>query len=253
MSAAATRHCHLDWGLTGAIAAARRGDRIVIVDTLSFSTTVATALSRGMTIVPCASRDDLEAARTSWPDGELAVRREDVPARGRVSLSPVSFLADDLDPVPTTVIVWSPNGATCCRHARDEGAAEVLVGAIVNASAVGRHVSAGSGNVTVIACGERRHGMMDEPHGFRVALEDELGAGAIIASLDDSIDLSTEADMALERFVERRSELDHLLQQCESGRELLDRAYESDVFHAGRHNAYDVVPRLGPDGRLGPA
>lgn len=36
-------HCKLDWGQRGALRAAQRGDVLVIVDTLSFSTAVATA------------------------------------------------------------------------------------------------------------------------------------------------------------------------------------------------------------------
>lgn len=247
----ASRRCHLDWGLAGVTTAAKRGDGVVIVDTLSFSTTVATALSRGMRILPCSSPAEIEAAQALFPEAEVAVPRNDVPARGRLSLSPVSFLADDLDPVPSTVIVWSPNGATCCRAAREHGATEVLIGTIINAAAIGRALSAGTdSDITVVACGERRHHAFEDPHGFRVALEDELGAGAVIASLDESFVLSVEAHVALDRFVDSRSELDHLLQECESGRELLDRRFESDVFHAGRHNTYDVVPRLASDGRI---
>src|SRR5689334_9619168 len=45
--------CRLDWGRHGARAAAERQDILVIVDTLSFSTAVVTAVQRGGLVYPC--------------------------------------------------------------------------------------------------------------------------------------------------------------------------------------------------------
>ncbi len=44
--------CRLDWGRRGTHQAAERGDILVIVDTLSFSTDVVTAVHRGGIIYP---------------------------------------------------------------------------------------------------------------------------------------------------------------------------------------------------------
>lgn len=52
--------CRLDWGRYGTQQAAERGDILVIVDTLSFSTAVATAVQHGGVIYPC-SREEQPA------------------------------------------------------------------------------------------------------------------------------------------------------------------------------------------------
>jgi 2-phosphosulfolactate phosphatase len=49
--------CRLEWGRRGAEAATVRNDVIVVVDTLSFSTAVATALHCGVTVYPCLPKD----------------------------------------------------------------------------------------------------------------------------------------------------------------------------------------------------
>ena len=101
--------CRIEWGRRGTEHAARRGDVLVIVDTLSFSTAVATAVHHGAVVYPCAEGDDPSsfAARVG---GEAAVRRSDVPEKGRFSLSPLTY---DSVEAGTHIVLWSPNGATC--------------------------------------------------------------------------------------------------------------------------------------------
>ena len=106
--------CRLDWGRHGARAAAERQDILVIVDTLSFSTAVVTAVQRGGLVYPCAE-DEQPGALAQRIGGEVAVRRKDVPAKGRFSLSPLTYL--HLTP-GTRIVLASPNGATCSRYAR---------------------------------------------------------------------------------------------------------------------------------------
>ncbi|MCP4568132.1 MAG: 2-phosphosulfolactate phosphatase, partial [FCB group bacterium] len=61
--------------------AAARGDIIVVVDVLSFSTVVATATWRKAMIYPCLEEDDPgKIARDIG--GHVAVRRTEVPAKG---------------------------------------------------------------------------------------------------------------------------------------------------------------------------
>src|SRR4051812_37246129 len=78
--------CRLEWGLRGVAAATARNDIIVVVDTLSFSTAVATALHAGVVVYPCLPADAERLA--SQVGAEAAVRRQDVPSKGRFSLSP---------------------------------------------------------------------------------------------------------------------------------------------------------------------
>ena len=101
--------CRLEWGHRGARVAAERGDVLVVIDVLRFSTATVTAVQHGGIIYPCAWSDDPEAyaARIG---AEAAVRRRAVPGQGRFSLSPQTFTA--IEP-GTRVVLASPNGATC--------------------------------------------------------------------------------------------------------------------------------------------
>ncbi|GCE21550.1 hypothetical protein [Dictyobacter kobayashii] len=85
--------CRLDWGRPGTQQAAERGDILIIVDTLSFSTAVATAVHHGGIIHPCAMSDDPVRLAQSI-GGEVAVNRREVPEKGRFSsrLRPSSSL-----------------------------------------------------------------------------------------------------------------------------------------------------------------
>src|SRR5690349_12210155 len=127
--------CRLAWGRRGAAAAAARGDVLVVVDTLTFSTAVATALHRGVTVYLCWPGDRERLAEEVG--AEVAVKRQDVPHKGRFSLSPATFLAAEPG---AKVVLDSPNGAACCLVG--QAAPCVVVGSFVNAQAVGRFVSA---------------------------------------------------------------------------------------------------------------
>ncbi|HLV79616.1 MAG TPA: 2-phosphosulfolactate phosphatase [Chthonomonadaceae bacterium] len=235
--------CRLDWGRRGCRAAAARGEVLVVVDTLSFSTAVATAIDRGGRIYPCAPEEDAAdlAARVS---GVAAVGRRDVPDHGRFSLSPQTYL--DMEP-GTRVALASPNGGLCSRYGR--GAPYLFIGALVNARAVARAVSrvlASSGLcVTVLACGERWRAP-SEDGALRMAVEDYLGAGAILSCLEFS--QSPEARVCAGAFRQAAPDLEEILRECGSGRELQAKGFEEDVLHAARLNLYDSVPVLRGEG-----
>jgi 2-phosphosulfolactate phosphatase len=229
--------CRLDWGRHGARAAAERQDILVIVDTLSFSTAVVTAVQHGGLVYPCAE-DEQPGALAQRIGGEVAVRRKDVPAKGRFSLSPLTYL--HLTP-GTRIVLASPNGATCSRYAR--AVPFLFVGALVNAEAVATVVShlldTTDRCVTIIACGERWHPPVADG-ALRVALEDYLGAGAILASL--RYEQSPEARVCAGAFTHSRHDIAALLWECGSGRELRMMGFPEDAHHAAQLNSYDAVP-----------
>ena len=229
--------CRLDWGRHGARAAAERQDILVIVDTLSFSTAVVTAVQRGGLVYPCAE-DEAPGALAQRIGGEVAVRRKDVPARGRFSLSPLTYL--HLAP-GTRIVLASPNGATCSRYARAVPC--LFVGALVNAEAVATVVShlldTTDHCVTILACGERWQPPSADG-ALRIALEDYLGAGAILASLRH--EQSPEAHVCAGAFTHSQRDIAALLWECGSGRELRAMGFPEDVRHAAQLNSYDAVP-----------
>ena len=120
--------------------AAERGDVLVIVDVLSFSSAVATAVNFGGIIVPCRDSAEARAAVLSRRGVIEAVRR-DSPDTAPYSLSPPTYIGIEAG---TTVALASPNGASCCRLAVDGGLCEggsVYAGCLLNAEAVARRGS----------------------------------------------------------------------------------------------------------------
>lgn len=152
---------------------------------------------------------------------------------------------------------WSRNGAAVAAAAQVQGAV-VLVGGLRNASAVARAVTTlqernGSRtSVAVIAAGEADGAGM-----LRFAVEDQLGAGAIIAALTDlGIDhTAPDAAVAAEGFRALRRALRHLIGASGSARELADGVAATDrmlssgvtpttTAQAAEVDALDVVPVL---------
>ena len=228
--------CHVDWGITASIRAAERGDILVIVDVLSFSTSVIAAVSRGAVIYPCPmGHDRFEyAARVG---AEAAVRRKQVPEKGRFSLSALTY--QQIEP-GTRVVLPSPNGGTCSYEARH--APYLFVGALTNAEAaadaVMRLIGRENRRVSVIACGER----VGLPSGqeLRWAVEDYLGAGAILSFL--MAEKSPEARACEAAFRGCRDGLYDALWGCESGRELREHGFEKDIEYAAQLNFSGCVP-----------
>ncbi len=235
--------CWLDWGRHGTQQAVERGDVLVIVDVLSFSTAATTAVYYGGIIYPCTEDEDASAFAQRI-GGEAAVhRRRDVPEKGCFSLSPSTFV--DIES-GTRVVLASPNGATCSHYARQ--VPYLFVGALVNAQAVAVAVSQvveeQQLNVTVIACGERWR-TPTEDGTLRVAIEDYLGAGAILSYLQ--LEKSPEARVCEGAFLHVRNDLANVLWECESGRELREKGFGGDVQHATKLNMYDVAPIMRGD------
>lgn len=128
-----------------------------------------------------------------------------------------------------------PDGSSCAVAAAETGAM-VVAGCLRNASAVGRLVAAHGGASAVIAAGERW------PDGsLRPALEDLLGAGAILAMVDPA-GLSPEASAAVAAFRAVRTTLEEAVRECASGRELIVRGFAADVELAVELDATDRVP-----------
>jgi 2-phosphosulfolactate phosphatase len=236
--------CDIAWGVRGAEEAVSRGDIAIIVDTLSFSTTVTVAVGGRGVIIPVSDRKHV-ARLAELEDAEVSVARQEVPTKGRFSLSPLSFRA--IEP-GAKVVLFSPNGGLMCLTVAS--LPNVFIGALINAEAVARAVVRCSretgGGVTVIAAGER---LPDDTTGlsFRIAIEDYLGAGAILSNLD--LTKSPEAQVCEAAFRAATTEISDLIRQCDSGVELREMGFEDDVQFSAQLNLVDVVPTL-RDGRI---
>lgn len=100
----------LEWGADGAQASA--GDIAVVVDVLSFSTSVCIAVERGMRVYPYVWKDQRSQLFAEQHDAVLALGRlEAAKSEGccAPTLSPAHLL--ECEPVPRLVLP-SPNGST---------------------------------------------------------------------------------------------------------------------------------------------
>jgi 2-phosphosulfolactate phosphatase len=226
-----------EWGLAGAMVLASVSEVLVVVDVLSFSTAVEVALARGATVVPTGWSDERAAALAAERGAILAVGRSQATPANPYSLSPASLAAL---PAGVCLVLPSPNGATIT-SAADALGPVVLTGCLRNARAVATAADALGGTISVIAAGERW------PDGsLRPALEDLLGAGAILDRLDGGT-RSPEAQAAADTA--RLLDPADALNGCASGRELITAGYEQDVQTAAKLDISHVVPLL-RDGRF---
>ena len=128
-------------------------------------------------------------------------------------------------PVTPRLVLPSPNGSTIAAAA----VGTVVAASLRNATAVGRWLlSQGYGTATrpvaVIAAGEKWH-----DGSLRPALEDALGAGAVLHHLRSAgCSLSVEAEAVASMFG-ATGDIDGALRSCGSARRLVGAGYGADV------------------------
>jgi 2-phosphosulfolactate phosphatase len=224
-----------EWGVHGVEAIGFGARAIIVADILRFTTTVVTAVERGAIIYPWRWRDDSAASFADSVGATLAVRREDATAAHPFSLSPLSMAAANAG---TKIVLPSPNGAEISLTAAKSGGA-VFAGCLRNAQAIAAAARAVGTPIAIVAAGERWH--MDGS--LRPSFEDVLGAGAIIDALE-GMAMSPEASAALAVFKSARDDLEHLLLDCTSGRELAGIGFTDDVIWASKLNVSSIAPIL---------
>jgi 2-phosphosulfolactate phosphatase len=255
-----------EWGPTGAAAIGADAEIAVVVDVLSFTTTLTVAVERGMTVLPYRWRDARAPAYAADRDAVLAVGRLEGRDTGGLSLSPAAMAEVEGAEVEGArvegaqvegtqrVVLPSPNGSAICFALADSGL--TVVGACLrNRAAVARWLSprlAAGDRVAVVAAGERW------PDGsLRPAVEDLWGAGAVLSALGQTgpqlgpefgaelgAELSPEARAAALAFDAVRHRLGEQLLVCASGRELHAVGFGADVEVAAKLDASGVVPLL---------
>jgi 2-phosphosulfolactate phosphatase len=230
-----------DWGIAGAVALASSSSCLVIVDVLSFTTSVTVAVEAGTRVFPYAWGNETAAGFAQRHQARLAAVRRTSSADSPWSLSPAALRRA---PFTARLVLPSPNGSAISAMASD-GGATVIAACLRNVNAVGGWLAEhGFGTarqpVTVIAAGERW------PDGnLRPALEDLLGAGAVVAAMNEHGRgvLSPEAHAARACF-EGTADLASAVTNSASGRELAERGFADDVAIAIEINSCHVVPVL---------
>ncbi len=243
-----------EWGIEGLCRVAPGARAVVVVDVLRFTTAVSVAVGRGGEVLPYMwDMGDAARAYAAEHGAELAGWREE----GAWSLSP-----SDLSRLPagTRLVLPSPNGSALAFGVRnglvdededggDGPAAEpplVLAGCLRNAGAVAAVAAATGGPIAVIPAGERWGGALGP---LRPAVEDLLGAGAVLAALldrgaCDPASVSVEARAAVALFRAASDDLGGWLTRTASGQELAAWGFDDDVAAAAILDAEEVAPVL---------
>lgn len=228
-------HVISEWGLSGVQALFDRADAFVIVDVLSFSTCVDVACSGGALVFPFPIHDreaaEAEAVRRN---AELAGKRSDKTARFSLSAPSLQAIPDG-----TRLVLPSPNGSHLSFAAKKK---PVFAGCLRNAAAIAQKAMTvvGDGTLAVIPAGERW-----KDGSLRPAIEDLIGAGAIISELSGSV--SPEAMVARDAYYSARSDMFNRLMGSVSGIELCERGFPQDVEIAAALNASSCAPILRED------
>ncbi|WP_067713601.1 2-phosphosulfolactate phosphatase [Nocardia yamanashiensis] len=229
-----------EWGLTGARALGPECAALVVVDVLSFTTSVSVAVEAGTRVLPYPWRDGNAAEFAAAHGARLAVGRRAVSDEQPWSLSPAALRRA---PVPERLVLPSPNGSAISAAV---SGIPVIAASLRNAAAVARWI-AGQGwgsaerPVAVIAAGEHWPG----ESGLRPAVEDWLGAGAVISALTEfGVDgLSSEARAAKAGY-DGIGDIAGLIRESASGRELAAIGFADDVAIALEIGAGKTVPVL---------
>ncbi|MDM5315253.1 2-phosphosulfolactate phosphatase [Fictibacillus sp. b24] len=232
----------MEWGIKGAREAAKRNEIIIIVDVLSFSSTVTTAVENGAVIYPFPPNQHEKAKKYATELGaELVVGRAEAIKTGKPSLSPISFTANNKG---ESFVLCSLNGAAYVDVSKK--VPSLFAGSLLNAKAVAEAAmfmkNKLNAPISVIACGERWGNAAHDENELRPGIEDYLGAGAIISFLKGS--LSPEAFVCKQAFEASKHNLPSLIKNCGSGKELIERGFEEDVHFCMQYNKSSTVPIL---------
>ena len=219
-----------EWGAPGIAHLAMACDVVIIVDVLSFSTCVDVAVGRGAVVYPFLwGGEELDKFAAKVGGVAASSRRTD---EGRYTLSPASLRAI---PAETRLVLPSPNGATLSLAT---GSTPTLAGCLRNARSVGQAASKMGQDVLIVPAGERW-----SDGTLRPAIEDLIGAGAIISHMDEGT-LSPEAQIALSAYEMVKDKLYATLAESSSGRELIERGFGKDVELASMLDCSDCAPVL---------
>jgi 2-phosphosulfolactate phosphatase len=239
----------LKW-YSGSTLTSRTSDYLVIVDAFRATSMVSTMMHLGVSrIIPVASVEEAIALRDSNPSLVLmGEERGIMPPGFTFGNSPVELFsrASDGSLKGATVVHRSSAGTqsiSSALRAKREGAKySIFTCSMLDAASVAKHIlSLNSGKderLTVICSG-----YIDKLY----ALEDEIAAGALLASLreiDQSVRLNEIASSAFLSFKGAKSEnLSSLLRNTRSGAKIIEVGQEKDIDFCSRFNVFDVVAR----------
>lgn len=216
------------------------GGVAVVIDQFRASTTICAALAAGARAVhPCLEPAEARVLKARDPEVLLGGERSGVLIEGfDLANSPPEYTAERV--AGRVVAFTTTNGTKAVLHAREEGAARVVIGCLANVSAVVEALAGDPRPVHLVCAGTR--GM--------VTLEDCFAAGAIVSRLGVEGRRCSEDDTALafgllyDGVMSEGVDLALVLRDGFGGRNLRREGLEGDIAVCAEVNRYPVVPEL---------
>lgn len=212
------------------------GRTVVVFDVLRATSTMTAALAAGVKQIRVFGDCDLaKSAAAAVGDGPLLC--------GEIKcLKPEGFDLGNspggLDPslhAARELYMSTTNGTRAILAARD--AALLLTGALVNRSAVARAVERAGLDVTLLCAGTDG----------QIAMEDLIGAGAVIDAVREVRLVSDLARAALALFRASRDRLVETLRDATGGQNVIRAGLPEDVSFCAQLDRFNVVGRVLPD------
>jgi 2-phosphosulfolactate phosphatase len=204
------------------------GRSCVVFDVLRATTTMTAALASGVREIHLfATLDAARAAAENFSGPRLLCGESQclTPPGFDLGNSPGQFKPSHRG---ATVFMCTTNGTRALLAARS--AAALYTGALVNASAVARKLRADGRDAVLLCAGTNG----------AVAMEDVLGAGAVLDALDATPEIDV-ARIALNLFRGSRGRLNEALRDAEGGRNVLAAGLPQDIDFAARLDVFDAV------------
>jgi 2-phosphosulfolactate phosphatase len=208
-----------------------RGRACAVFDVLRATTTMAAALAAGVKEIRLfETLADARAAGAATAEKKLLCGEEAClpPAGFDLGNSPGQFIDSHRG---STLFMCTTNGTRALLAACE---ADVIVpAAVVNASAVAALLRRSARDITTLLCAGTNGA---------VAMEDVIGAGAVIAALGDEAEMiGYVARLARRMFLASRDALPRVFRDAQGGRNLLRVGLEADIDFAAGFSVIDAT------------
>lgn len=219
---------------------------VVVVDVLRVCSTIVTSLSNGaekifptLTVKEAFDKKE-QLLKKGLPEDKILLggERKGLKVEGfNMGNSPREYTKENV--ANKTIIASSTNGTKAMKRSRN--AHQVVIGAYLNARAVGKYIENQNKDVLFYLSGREED----------FSYEDAVGAGMIIEQIDIvNINKSDAASMALDLYRMNRNVLKGMFKKTVHGRFLISLGLEKDLDYCAGANEYHVVPIMDSDGYI---
>ncbi|HEY0793401.1 MAG TPA: 2-phosphosulfolactate phosphatase [Chthoniobacterales bacterium] len=210
------------------------GVTAVVFDVLRATSSIVTGLAHGVTrIIPVSTIKEAQDRRGIDPSLVLAGERGGLPIEGfDIGNSPSEFV----ELKGRGIVMTTTNGTLAIQGVR--GARKVYIGALLNLDALADLLFRTRPKELLLVCAGT---------GEEFALEDALGAGALLARLSDETGLSDAATLARSVYERVGDDLLEWLRQTRNGRALQEIGKGTDILDCAEVSRYEAVGVLEGD------